>query len=187
MKLRNVFTVLGTAAVTTAVTLGLADLWAGGRAEAGPAAVKPVIARPELTTPDCLFSLKADKTTYEAGETPVFEVTAINTRKQDVKVSVWINVSAVAPTSPMSRMLPRPRSLWSEEVTFSLEPGETKTKKVTCGAALPAGQSVSVTLSDKKETIMPLNVPVTNAANTAQPGGPNQAGGPNFVPPNRQQ
>ncbi len=192
MKLRNVLTVLGTAAATTAVALGLAFLWAGGRAEAGPAAVKPTIARPQLTTPDCLFSLKADKAAYEAGEKPVFEVTAVNTKKQDVKVSVWVNVSAVAPTNPMSRMLPRPRSLWSEEVAFTLEPGETKTRKVTCGAALPAGQSVSITLSDKKETVMPVVFPVQGGPNVTPnggfPQGANNSGIPqtaNVAPPAR--
>jgi hypothetical protein len=180
MKLRNVVTVLGTAAVTTAVTLGLAALWAGGRAEAGPAAVKPVIARPELVSQGCKFVLKADKTTYEGGESPVFEVTATNTTNADVKAKVWINVTAVAPTSPVSRMLPRPRSLWSEEIAFSLEPGETKTQKVTCGAKLPAGQSVSVTLGDRRETIMPVTGPVTNGSNATPAGGPNASGGPNY-------
>jgi hypothetical protein len=172
-------TVLCTAAVTTAVTLGLADLWAGGRAEGGPAAVKPVIARPELTSQGCKFVLKADKATYEGGESPVFEVTATNTTKEDVKAKVWINITAVAPTNPMSRMLPRPHSVWSQEVAFSLEPGETKTQKVTCTAQLPDGQSVSVTLGDKQEAIMALTGPVTGGPNA------NQAGGPNYVPPAR--
>jgi hypothetical protein len=179
MKLRNVLTVLGTAAVTAAVTLGLADLWAGGRAEAGPAAVKPVIARPQLVSQGCKFVLKADKATYEADESPVFEITATNTTKEDVKAKVWVNVTAVAPTNPMSRMLPRPHSLWSQEVSFSLEPGETNTQKVACMAKLPAGQNVSVTLGDRQETIMPMNVPVQNAANAVN------GGGPNYVPPAR--
>jgi hypothetical protein len=177
MKLRNVMTVLGTAAVTTAVTLGLAALWAGGRAEAAPAAVNPVIARPELTSQGCKFVLKADKATYEPGESPVFEVTATNTTKQDLKVKVWINVTAVAPTNPMSRMLPRPRSLWSQEDAFFLEPNGTETQKVTCTAKLPAGQNVSVTLGDRQETIMPMNLPVTNGVNAVPQGGPNAARG----------
>jgi hypothetical protein len=177
MKLRNVLTVLGTAAVTAAVTLGLADLFAGGRAEAGPAAVKPVIARPELTSQGCKFVLKADKATYEADESPVFEVTATNTTREDVKAKVWINVTAVAPTNSMSRMLPRPHSVWSQEVAFSLEPGETKVQKVACTAKLPAGQSVSVTLGDTQAAIMAITGPVTGGPNGNQAGGPN--GGPN--------
>jgi hypothetical protein len=181
MKLRNVLTVLAAAAVTIAVTLGLAALLSGGRAEARAVAVTPVISRPEFVSQGCKFTLKADKKTYEGGESPVFEVTATNTTKQDVKASVWINVTAVAPTSPMSRMLPIPRSLWSEQVSFSLEPGETKTQKVTCGAKLPAGQNVSIILSDKKETVMAGAFPVTQAA---QAGGPNGAN--NVVPPRQQ-
>ncbi|HEX5270603.1 MAG TPA: hypothetical protein VFW33_08965, partial [Gemmataceae bacterium] len=113
----------------------------------------------------CKFALKADKTTYEEGELPIFEIAATNTTRQDVKATVWVNVTAVAPTNPMSRMLPRPRSLWSKEVTFSLEPGETKTQKVACEAKLPAGESVAVTLGDRKETLLLRNFPVTNGGN----------------------
>jgi hypothetical protein len=169
MKLRNVVTVLGTAALTTVVTLGLAALCAGGRAEAAPG-VAPMIARPELTSQGCKFVLKADKATYEADETPIFEITATNTTKENIKAKVWVNVSATSPMALSLRMAPRPRILWSGEVAFSLEPGETKSQKVTCSAKLPAGQSVSVTLSDTQTAIMPMNFPTQNAGNAAQQG-----------------
>jgi hypothetical protein len=175
MKNRTVMTVLGTAAITTAVTLGLASLWAGGRADAGPLAVKPVIARPEFTSQGCKFVLKADKAAYEPEDSPVFEISATNTTGADVKAKVWINVLATAPSNPMSRMMPRPRSLWSQVVAFNLEPGESRTQKVTCEAKLPAGQSVSITLGDKQESIMPMNLPVTNGTNAVPVGGSNMA------------
>ena len=59
MKLRNVLTMLGTAAVTAVLTLALLAP-RGGSAQAGPA-VQPVIAQPQLTSHGCTFSLKTDK------------------------------------------------------------------------------------------------------------------------------
>ena len=134
-----------------------------------------MIARPELASQGCKFVLKADKATYEAGDSPIFEVTATNTTKQDLKAKVWINVSAVAPTNPMSPCCRTRIRSRQQEVTFSLEPGETRTQKVACAANLPAGQSVSITLGDKQETIMPMNVPVTSGPNAGPAGGPNAA------------
>jgi hypothetical protein len=170
MKLRNVMTALGTAAATVAVTLTLAALANGERAEA--AAVKPTIGRPQLTSQGCNFTLKTDRETYEEGESPVFEVTATNTTQSPVKATVWVTVSATSPVTRMSRMLPRPHVLSSQEVAFSLEPGQTVSKKVTCEAKLPAGQSVSIVLGDKKSAIMPVTPTVQPAANATNAPAP---------------
>ncbi|HKI37263.1 MAG TPA: hypothetical protein VKA46_35745 [Gemmataceae bacterium] len=174
MKLHNVMTVLGTAAVTVAVTLTFAALRPVGVAEAG-GVVKPVIARPQLTSQGCTFVLKTDKASYEEGESPKIEVTATNPTDKPVNATVWVTVSATAPTARMSRMLPRPSTLSSQEFAFSLKADETKSMTLTCSAKLPPGQDVRIILSDKKNAVMATNVAVPSGGgfNQVPPGGPN--------------
>lgn len=173
MKLRNVMTVLVTAAVTAAVTLTLAAPRGESVARAAPV-VKPVIAQPQLTSQDCTFALKTDKASYEADESPVIEVTASNPTDKPVSATVWVTISATAPTSPMSRMLPRPRSLWSHEFAFSLKAGETKSMTAACQTKLPAGQDVRIILSDKKDAVLAtsVGVPARGGLNQQQPAVP---------------
>jgi hypothetical protein len=168
MILRNFMTVIGTAVVTAALTLTLAAPQGDNVALAGPA-VKPVIARPQLTSHGCTFMLKTDKASYEAEESPVIEVTASNPTDKPVNATVWVNITSTAPTSRLSRMLAVPRSLWSQDFAFSLKAGETKSMSATCQAKLPAGQDVRIILNDKKEAVMATSVGVPAR------GGPNQA------------
>jgi hypothetical protein len=167
MILRNVVTVLGTAAVTAAVVLTLAGPRGDSAAQAGPA-VKPVIAQPQLTSHGCTFVLKTDKASYESDEAPVIAVTATNPTEKPVNATVWVNITATAPASRMSRMLVVARPLWTQDLVFSLKPGETKSMSVTCQARLPAGQDVHIILTDTKNAVLSTSVGVPAR------GGPNQ-------------
>ena len=169
MILRNVLTVLGSAAATAALTLTLAVPRVESVAEAGPA-IKPVIARPQLTSQRCTFVLKTDKETYEAGESPVVEVTASNLTERRVQATVWVSLSATAPLSRLSRTLAMPRPLWTQDLAFDLGPGETKSMRATCKTPLPAGQDVRIVLSDKKDAVLATSVGVPAS------GGPNNQG-----------
>lgn len=173
MKLRNVLTVMGTAALTAAVTLALlaprgADVRAGS-------AVQPIIAQPQLTSQGCTFTVKTDKASYEGGEAPRIEVTGSNPTTKQVTASVWVTVTGRSPTKAASRMLSLPLPIWSHEYAFTLPPDGTKSITETC-AALPAGQEVTITLSDANNAVLTGNLPVpaVNQAVGAQiPGGPN--------------
>ena len=175
MKIRNVLTVLVTAAATAGLTLALLAPW-GGEARAVPAG-KLVIALPQLTSHGCTFALKTDKAAYEAGETPAVEVAASNPTDKPVDASVWVSVTTRAPSNPMSRMLPMPLTLWSHEYAYHLAPGETKALKADC-AGLPAGQNVSMLLADQKDAILaasigvPVGGPNGGQMNSAQPQTP---------------
>jgi hypothetical protein len=168
MNLRNVLTVLGTAAVTAALTLALLAP-RGGDARAG-AAVQPVIAQPQLSSQGCTFTLKTDKATYEAGESPKIEVTATNPTATSVTASVWVTVTSRSPANPRSRMLSIPVPIWTHEYAFTLPPDGTKSITETC-AALPAGQNVAITLTDQNNAVLMGNVGVPPGA------------GPNGAPP----
>jgi hypothetical protein len=176
MSLRNVLTVLGSAAVTAAVALAL--LAPRGSARADPT-VQPVIAQAHLTSQACTFTLKTDKAKYEAGESPVVEVAATNPTDKPVTASVWVTVTERSPTTRMSRMLPMSLTLWSHEYAFTVPAHETKTLTAPC-AAMPAGKSVTILLTDNKDLAVlmgDIGIPAQNTQN----GGPN-GGQQNAVP-----
>jgi hypothetical protein len=184
MKPQNLMTVLAAAALTVAVTLGLAALWESGAVQAVPA-VKPIITQPQFTSQGCTFVLKTDQPSYEAGQSPVIEVTATNPTDKPVEASVWVSVTSTSPLSRRSRMLVLPTALWSHKYDFSLKPGESKPVSATCAAKLPAGQEVRIILGDKQAGIMATNMAVpADVTNLLQPSvTPN--GGINLQGPNR--
>jgi hypothetical protein len=174
MRLRSVLTVLGTAAVTAALTVFLAAPWVEGVAQAAPTVV-PVIAPGLLSSQGCTFTLKTDKQAYEAGASPVIEVTAVNKTGKPVDATVWVTIAATSPMSRMSRMMPRPTTLWSQEFAFSLKAEETKSLKMPCSAKLQALQDVGIVLSDKKNSVLATNVGIPANFNQSNAGGPNAA------------
>jgi hypothetical protein len=183
MKPHNLMTVLAAAALTVAVTLGLAALWDGGSVQAGPA-VKPVITQPQFTAGGCTFVLKTDQASYEAGQSPVIEVTATNPTDKPVEASVWVTVTATSPLSRRSRMLTLPTTLWSHKYDFSLKPGESKPVSATCAAKLPAGQEVRIILGDKQAGILATNTAVQGDVTNLLQQGVTPNGGINLNGPN---
>ena len=152
MKVKSVLAVLGIAGATMALTLGIL---VPGRVDAVDQAdgVAPVIAQTELTVEGCVFVAKLDKATYQAGDRPTLRVEATNQSGQPVETGVWLGVSGSAPLNQLSRMPPRPGSLWGGRCTVSLKPGETKTVTIPTDAELAAGQIISIVLSDQDLTV----------------------------------
>ena len=153
MKVKDILAVLGVAAATvvfTVVLLGPQRVGATGKAEG----IKPTIAQPKLTAQKCVFTLKTDKPSYEAGEMPVLQVKAANPTGEPVEAAVWISMSSSSPASMISRVMVLPKPLWTEKCLVKLKPGETKTVTLATEAKLPPGQSVSITMSDKDLTVL---------------------------------
>ena len=153
MRVKDILAVLGVAAATVAFTvvlLGPRRVGATGKAEG----IKPTIAQPELTTQKCVFTLKTDKPSYEAGEMPVLEVKASNPTDEPAEAAVWISMSSSGPALMISRVMVLPKPLWTEKCLVKLNPGETKTVTLATKTKLPAGQSVSITMSDKDLTVL---------------------------------
>jgi hypothetical protein len=163
MKLQNVLTVASTAGITMVATLILLGPRNSSPAYAAPE-MRPIIAQPQFRSQGCTFILKTDKATYEAEQSPVFELTALNPSSSSVETKIWLSIMASAPESARSRMVVMPRTLWSHECVVSLLPKETKKIDVPCDAKLPAGQSIYINMTDKKETIRLANPEIrTNA------------------------
>ncbi|MHB1034391.1 MAG: hypothetical protein ACYC35_12530 [Pirellulales bacterium] len=153
MKLQDLMTVLGIAGVTAAFAL-VAFGPQGVGAVDGPTKIKPIFTQPEFKSQECVFSLKTDKETYEAGQSPTFTVTVSNPTEKPAEATVWIVVSASAPMSRLARMLPIPESVWSHKLTVNLKPGETRKETIETKLSLPAGKDISITLSDKNQAVM---------------------------------
>jgi len=152
MKINGALSVLFVAAATATVTLAVL---LPGRVTATNAteAVQPTIAKPTLKSLGCTFSLAAIEEAIKAGDKPTLKLTATNPTDQPVEATVSLNMTSMAPMSRVSRMLPMPRSLWKRDCTIGLKAGETKTLTLSPGVKLPAGQVISVQLTDKKKAV----------------------------------
>jgi hypothetical protein len=166
MKRQGVLIVLLTAAATTAFTV---MLFAPGRLGAGDAPkIKAMIPQPRFESQGCVFTLKTDKAEYEAGDIPVVDVKASNPTDTAQEATVWINILASGPESPMSRTISIPRVIWSHPHVVWLQPGEDKTLSLASDAKLPAGQRVLFTMTDKQQTILAAGAGVKRAKGTGQ-------------------
>ena len=163
MKLQAAFVVFATAAVTTVFTVSLLAPGGVGAVDA-PARIKSLIVQPRFVSQGCAFALKTDKADYPAGDTPVIELTASNPTDKTVAATVWVNLSASAPASPMARMLPVPKTLWSHPCVVTLKPGESTTLSLKSEAKLPAGQNIAISITDRQRAILAtsLSTPKTN-------------------------
>ena len=152
MKIHGALSVLAVAAATAAITLAVL---LPGQVTAIDAteAVQPTIAKPTLTSLGCTFSIATIEEAVKAGDTPTLKLTATNPTDQPVEATITATMTSKAPMSRMSRMMPLPRSLWNRECTIGLKAGETKTLTLSPDVKLPAGQVVSVHLSDKKQAV----------------------------------
>lgn len=162
MKLRDAFVVLATAAVTTVFTVSLLAP-SGVDAVDAVARIKPLIVQPRFVSQGCGFVLKTDKVDYQAGDTPAIEVTASNPTDKPATTTVWVTISASAPASLMSRMLPVPQTLWSHPYVFSLKPGVSTTLSITSEAKLPAGKNISISITDKQRAILATSLSTPKA------------------------
>ncbi len=162
MRLQGTFVVLVTAAVTTVFTVSLLAP-SGVNAVDTLARIKPLIVQPRFLSQGCEFVLKTDKVDYEAGDTPAITVTASNPTDRAVATTVWLNISASAPASPMSRMLPVPQTLWSHPCVLSLEPGVSTTLSIASEAKLPAGKNISISITDKQRAILATSLSTPKA------------------------
>jgi hypothetical protein len=153
MRVSDVAAILGIAAVTTVVTVGLL-MPRGVSAEGEAENIKPTISQPKLMVDGCEFTLSMDKPEYAPGEAPVLTVVATNTSVEPVATSATITVTATSPQSLMSRRLVLPKPLWTDQCPVNLQPGESQVFTYETDAALPAGQMVSVSLAGKQHAVI---------------------------------
>ena len=153
MKTNDVVAVLGIAGATAVMVLVLVGPGLATAVDEGAKAA-PEIARPKLLVDGCTITLKTDKASYKAGETPTIEIEAVNSSQEAVELPIELFLSAQSAMSAVSRMGPVSRQYWTRKCILVLKPGERKTMAVAADAGTPANSSISLTVRGGKSTIV---------------------------------
>jgi len=151
MKTADILTI-ATAAFGTA-TLTVTAFWAapldaGGDADAPP----PKIAKARLVCHGVELALApAAGRTFNAGDQPEFELTAVNTTNQPATVSVCVIMTSSSLADALSRTIRMPTALWRQDQIVSLGPKETKVLALCATTNLPTKSVISVSLQDLEQ------------------------------------
>jgi hypothetical protein len=93
----------------------------------------------------------------KAGDKPTLEIVANNTSDKAVTVTVDLQMTAVAPSDRMSRMMPMPTEVWKDRRPLELQPHQSVVVDIPTGTAVPADKSVAVVMTcDKNRVNLPL-------------------------------
>lgn len=146
MKTKDLLTI-ATAALGTA-TLTVAFLASPRMSGTDANPLGATIAKPKLVANGVEMTLcAANGREFKAGDQPAFELRAVNTLDQPADVSVCATMSALAVSSPMSRMIMMPAVLWRQELAVKLGAKEAKVFTLAAQTNLPAKSTISVSLS----------------------------------------
>ena len=155
MKIKDVLIICAIAVMTMAVTLAVL-LPTRVDAIAQAPTVKPLIDQVRLVAGGCTFTLKTDKETYKPGETSRVTLQAVNPTKKPVREDVLVDLSSIRTPSliSLSRIRPRPVSLWNKKCSINLKPGERKTVSLDTGVKLPSGTMITITMTSIKPPVV---------------------------------
>ncbi len=148
MKAKDLLT-MTTAALGTA-TLTVAAFWAGP-IDAGNDAdpPPPKVAKARLVSHGVELTLSpAGGRTFQAGDQPEFELTALNTTGQAAGVGLDVTMTASSPRDAMSRTVRLPSPLWQCQQFVELKPRETKVLALCASTNLPAHSVITVSLRE---------------------------------------
>jgi len=142
---------------TTAIALGTATLtvatfFSGALvADTIPSIPASSIAQPKLVAQGIeLTATLANNRHISGGDTPAFDLHALNTLKKSVSVTVHLTMFGSAPGNPLSRALPMPTMLWQDERLLTLEANESKTTRLAPPISLPTNNVVSLLLTESE-------------------------------------
>jgi len=151
MRVRNLTTIVASAAATMVLTLTLFGPDRVG-ADKQSDVIPPEITHPTLTLDTCNVVLTTDRPQYKAGDVPKLTLQVINKTDKPLKQMVVLRLQASAPSSPLSRIAVLPEEVWKRDVLVDLAPGEKKTLDVDLDLKLPEGKSIAITMSDNETT-----------------------------------
>jgi hypothetical protein len=101
------------------------------------------VTTPALTVNGVSLSIRPLSPTTRPGPAPVIELVAANPTAAPVGLTYEVELLATAPSSPMSRVMVMPRSLYRTppaENRLVLEGGQTRTIAIASGATLAQGE-----------------------------------------------
>ncbi len=165
MKIQTIVSILGVAAATMALTLGLAaprQVDAIDQEDKAATRITPLISQPVLEVGGLEVKMSLDQPNYAPGDRPVVCLDVTNPTDQRVDTSVWIGMTSSSLASRFSRAPTLPNYLWSKSIPLALAPGETKQLQMATETEIVAGNMVSVTMSNTAQraaiaTLLNLN------------------------------
>jgi hypothetical protein len=143
---KNILTILSVALTTAALTV--LAFWSVP-IEAGNEAQNqaPKVAQPKLLTNGIEMTLvAAEGKTFQAGDEPVFQLTAVNTTAEPATAHLRLVMDSISPASAMSRIGPVPAMIWHQDCTIALKPNEKKTMTVASNTKLPVSGAITVSM-----------------------------------------
>jgi hypothetical protein len=176
MKTKDLMTIatvaLGTASLT--VMAFWSDPLAADNEGSVPAAA---IMKPKLVSHGVEMTLAAAETrTFQAGDEPRFDLTAINTSGEPATARIWVEMTTSSPADMLSRVPRRPSALWRQDFTLPMKPNETKVVTIPAPVKLPAKSMIAVSLGEseppqtKAATNSPTIQPAPRLGASRQPG-----------------
>jgi hypothetical protein len=157
MKGKDTLVIAVTAAITFAFALAF---WAPIRvAVAETTASDKAPAKPVLEVDGVRITLDLEKKDLAIGDKPVVILTTVNPGNEPVKLTVKLRMQATASVSPMSRMRPMSKDVWSHEVDLMVKAGQTESVKLTADAAL-AGGTTMFTIASGDKTIQAAHISI---------------------------
>jgi hypothetical protein len=145
MKTRDVAATLVTAAVTMIAAVAMFWPVVVG-AEGEPASMQ--IVQPSIAIAGCQFTIESAQFTPDRADASTVVLRAANPSRTASQATVYLLVYGTQPESEMSRSGPVATLLWSHECNASLVAGDAQTVRVPIHTALPAGQSLMISMAD---------------------------------------
>lgn len=172
MTRRDLAAVFTWACATLGLTLAMglpSVLQATGEGKLAPEVVlaKLAVSGCELSIAPVMAEKKegaSGKVAYKAGESPVFQLKAVNTTTKEVEVAWSVQVTATEIPSPLARMLSMPKTIWKDSGRIALRPGETVTKQLATDIKLPDRSNINVVLESDKQSIVAHRFAIGKAA-----------------------
>lgn len=120
----------------------------------------PPVPRSEMDAAGCHFEMLTDKTEYQPGDSPVLTLAARNLTNRSVETNVQLQILAMAPPSPLSRVMPMPQAIWAGGCLVNLAPGETRSFALKADTELVANRLLTVTMAsgDRKAQLDRIKV-----------------------------
>jgi len=174
MKTKDLLTI-ATAALGTA-TLTVAAFWAGPIDAGNDADAPPAkLAKAKLVSHGVELTLApTGGRTFQAGDQPEFELTALNTAGQVANLAICVTMNSTTVASAFARTPLLPKALWQQVQQLTLKPNETKVLTLCANTKLPVKSLISVSLREEGPKAGPsapgiVALSFSTAAPAAQP------------------
>ena len=159
MNWNDVGVILGTAVLAMVIGVVLWQMPAAKATEGRTPARQPG----KITINGTQLTLAFDKASYNQADEPVIVLTA--TGAGDCEQTVNLNLTSTRPSSPLSRMVALPKSIWAAPCSITLKSGEKKRVELPTEVAVEAGHTLTLAATAGELRTMVSAVVAADGAN----------------------